>query len=637
MILPALGLAVLLQTPPVPPPPRPVTPGQIGQLPSRDQNQRLPMVGKSSISGTVLSENGQPLKGARVSASGSAIGRSVTTDATGAFVFDKLPEGRYTVSASRPRYLSGTYGQKRPNRAGTPVQIADGEERKNLTITLFSAGVITGAVLAEDGEPVQGAQVRALRYSMTSGIRRLQTSNSVSTDDRGAFRLFGLTPGEYIVAATTNQLDMGLQINAEMAVAIERAAAASNGGGYSFSNGVMTLADGSRIEQPSPVAMAPTYYPGSTQPGAAVSVTVRGGEERTGVDITMQKVQTATVSGTVISGAGPLPSNISLQMQSNAEGGQGLPLPSGRVEPDGRFTLRAVPPGQYTILARATTTTRVTLPVSGVAAGSGVVTEVQRVTTLQNTTTGRVNISVDGQPVSGVVISLDAGRSLTGRVLFEGGTPPDMSRTRLMAQLSPVQTAMSFNIQPPTPMQIAQDGTFKIIGISPGQYTLRVSGVQGWSIKSSIVEGRDSLDFPFDVDGQDIANAIVTMAPPPTPAELSGFITDQRSQPVTDYTIVVFSADQRFWTPGSRRILTARPATDGKYMLRGLQPGDYQIAALSDLEPGTQYDPELLKSMLVASARVTIGEGAKVTQDLRITSQLPVSTGDPRSRTSSRR
>ena len=32
-----------------------------------------------------------------------------------------------------------------------------------------------------------------------------------------------------------------------------------------------------------------------------------------------------------------------------------------------------------------------------------------------------------------------------------------------------------------------------------------------------------------------------------------------------------------------------------------------------------QYDPEFLKSMIVASTRVTIGEGAKVTQDLRIT------------------
>ena len=51
---------------------------------------------------------------------------------------------------------------------------------------------------------------------------------------------------------------------------------------------------------------------------------------------------------------------------------------------------------------------------------------------------------------------------------------------------------------------------------------------------------------------------------------------------------------------------------DGKYQVGGMPPGDYLIGALSDLEPGMQYDPEFLKSMIVASTRVTIGEGAKV-------------------------
>lgn len=631
MILHALGLALLMQTPPPPPlpalPQRPPVSGQPQQLPGRDQAQRPPVVGKGAMSGTVVGDNGRPLKGARVSLSGGAMGRTATTDATGAFVFDKLPEGRYNLSASRPRYLSGSYGQKKPERSGISIQLADAEIRKDLTITLFSAGVITGTVFGDDGEAVQNAQVRALRYSMRSGVRRLQSSGGAQTDDRGVYRLYGLNPGEYIVSASSNQQDFATNITAEMALAMEKAAAA--GTPISISNGVVSLG-GETIEAASPTAFAPTYYPGSTLPSGATSVSVRSGEERVGVDIPLQRVQTSTVSGTVISATGTPIQNVNLQMTSNDEAGQGIPLPSARVGADGRFSMRGVPPGQYTITARSTTSTRTEVP-----AGPGGTTQVFQTQTL--TSSGRATVAVDGQPVSGVVITLDGGRSVSGRVAFEGGVPPDITKVRTTATLQPVQTASTLNLSSPSPAAVGADGTFKITGVAPGRYTLRVGGMQGWSVKSSVVAGVDSLDFPFDVEADDIVGAVVTMSPPAPATELSGLITDSMSKPVSDYTIVVFSSDQRFWTPGSRRIFTSRPGTDGRYQLRGLPPGDYQIAAVEDLEPGTQYDPDLLKQLLVASTRVTVGEGAKVLQDLRVTSQSPGATASQQSHTSSPR
>ena len=64
--LPAFGLLVLMQTPPVPPAaPRPPAAGQAPAPQSRDQTQRSPLVGKGSISGVVVGENGQSIKGAR--------------------------------------------------------------------------------------------------------------------------------------------------------------------------------------------------------------------------------------------------------------------------------------------------------------------------------------------------------------------------------------------------------------------------------------------------------------------------------------------------------------------------------------------------------------------------------------------
>jgi hypothetical protein len=619
------SLAVLAQTPPpVQLPPRPVPPVPVtgaGQGQTRDQEQRLPVVGTGRLSGSVVSsETGQPLKNARVSLSGGPVGRSAATDAQGNFTFDKLPAGRYNLSASRQRYLSSSYGQKKPERSGTAIQLADAEQLKNLTIRLFPTAVITGTVFGDDGEPMMNARVTALRYSMRSGFKRLEQRGSAQTDDRGVYRLHGLTPGEYVISSVSNSNE---SMQLEMMVEMERLAmAGANVTSWNSQEGVMTLGNGARIEQPSPVTFAPTYYPGTTLPGGAQSVTVASGEERGAIDFALQKVQTATVSGTVVVASGALPSNINISVQPVDEAAMGSGFPSARVQPDGRFSLRAIPPGAYIITARAQTAVRVDMPMPAAAAGAAAEQARAAVAqTLQQVHTGRIAVSVDGQPINNLILTLDGGRSVSGRVTFSGGTPPDLTRGQVRASLRAIQTATGGQTQVPAPIVVGQDGSFKITGVVPGRYALSVSGAQGFSLKSAIVGGRDSQDFPFDVDDQDITGAAVTMAYQQARTELNGTLMDQTSKPAVDYTIVVFTSDQRFWTPQSRRIVTTRPGTDGKYTVAGLPPGDYQIAAVNDLEPGGQYDLELLKALLVASTRVTLTEGGKISQDLRINVQ----------------
>jgi hypothetical protein len=593
--MPGLSLVclfVLAQTPPVPPPPvpRPAA-GGLQSSPTgqpRDPNQRLPLIGKGSLAGIVVNESGRPVKGARVSLGGGAVSRSEISGPSGAFLFDKLPEGRYSINANRQRYLSSSYGQKKPERSGTTIQLADGEQKKDLKITLFSGAVITGVVYGDDGEPVQNAQVRAMKYSMRTGVRRLQQSNSVSTDDRGVYRLYGLTPGEYVVSALSQNQDFNSQMTLEMAMAIEKASQAAAAAGSdpnirtNFVNGMLSLPGGQTIEAPAPVTFAPTYYPGAISPSGAMSVTVAGGEERQGIDITLMKVQTATVTGMVVSSTGALPQSVTITLQPVDEAAQGMGLSSARATPDGRFTLRNVPPGQYSVVARATTVNRVEVPLPAGGAGGAAAARVAEtqmvagqnmVTTTQTVSTGRTAISVDGSALSGVIVTLDGGRSVSGRVVFEGGMPPDMTRSRVTASLQLSGGATPGTPSPP-PALVAVDGSFKITNVSPGRYTLRVSGASSFALKSSMVRGRDSLDYPFEVENDDITDGLVTMVAGYVPTELGGTITDQTAQPAVDYTIVVFSSDQRFWGPGSRRILTSRPATDGKYSVRGLPAGD---------------------------------------------------------------
>ena len=126
-----------------------------------------------------------------------------------------------------------------------------------------------------------------------------------------------------------------------------------------------------------------------------------------------------------------------------------------------------------------------------------------------------------------------------------------------------------------------------------------------------------SLDFPVEVKpNEDVAD--ITLLLTTKTQELNGTLTDAQNQPATDYSVIVYSTEQQYWTPQSRRIVSVRPGTDGKFTIRGLPAGDYLMAAVTDVEPGEWFDPEFLQQLRAASARVTLNEGDKKTQDLRL-------------------
>jgi len=139
----------------------------------------------------------------------------------------------------------------------------------------------------------------------------------------------------------------------------------------------------------------------------------------------------------------------------------------------------------------------------------------------------------------------------------------------------------------------------------------------GWALRSAMINGSDALDAPFEVrPDQPLDGLVVTYTDRPT--ELSGSLQAANGTPAPDFTIVVFAVDQRFWTPASRRSVTTRPATTGRYLVRNLPPGEYYVAAVTDIEPGEWYDPAFLERLVSASTKVTIGEGETRTLDLKI-------------------
>jgi hypothetical protein len=633
-----------------PPAPREARPAQ-GQPPRDPNAPGAPVVvGKGSISGTVaVAGSGQPARRARVNLSGGSEvggGRSTTTDEMGRFAFSALPEGRFSLSASKPGYVSGSYGQRQPGRPGTPIQLADGQ-RLQVQLQITRGGVITGTVLDENAEALPGTPVRALRYVMQSGVRTLQSAGNGATDDRGVYRIYGLQPGEYIVYATPRNNNQGLEgrqaelqqllQQSEMMARLEavQAQAAQALNERIAQARVAMAAQGS---DEAATGYAPVYYPGTTAPSSAATVTVGPGEEKGSIDFQYQVVPIARIDGivTTTAAATQAPSNIQLSLVNTSFAVPGISPGNARADAQGAFRIPNVPPGQYTLIARATIGTAGREggppgreggpggrgPIPGgrgeFIAGRGRVGGPAGADQIRLWAT--TDVTVDGRNVSNIVLTLQPGMSVSGRIAFEGTTqPPPADLTRLRIQFQPVvMPGTSGEISNSAAGRVDAEGRFTISSVVPGRYRLTASGAgSGWFLGSATVEGQDSLDFPVEVKpSQNINGAVVTFVD--RQSELTGTIVNERAQPVPDYTLIVYPADQRFWTPQSRRIQSTRPATDGRYSFRNLPAGDYRLVPVYDPDPGSWFDPAFLQQLETASVRVSIADGEKKEQHLRV-------------------
>jgi hypothetical protein len=575
--------------------------------------------GAGRIAGTVTAaDTGRPLPGANVAlnpATGQT--RRATTDTLGQFAFDALEPGEYTLRATRAPYLEAIYGQVTPGsgRPGTPIVLAEGERRAELELALPPGGVITGVVIDQFSYPSARTRVRAYRYAYRNGVRALEPAGTAETDDRGIYRIFDLEPGDYVVVATPR---VERQVTAVMAerLSVELVAVrtemvrveASAARMADVERELATRAPAMATAADAPASgYAPVYFPGTTRSSMASAVALGPSEEKSGVDIALEIVPMATIQGSV-AGVMPLPRGVRVVLTEDSPIA-GLGTRTVRVGPDGTFSITGVPPGEYQLRANAT----VRRPES-----SGPGTEGLWVPdSLPETYWAHQSLTLSGQTTVPVSLTLQPAITASGMVVFDGAADrPDLSRIRinfLPASTSASEAEMEFGS---AVGRVEDSGAFSATGLVPGLYRVTSSAAGGWHLASVIAGGREVLDVRLDVRaGEDVGGLVVTFADRAT--TLSGSVT-RDGQPAPGYTVVVFSEDRQHWLPGSRRIQSARPSSDGRYRVTGLPPGAYRLAALEDPEPGVWFEPEFLAQLLAASIPVTLGEGESASMDVRI-------------------
>jgi hypothetical protein len=565
--------------------------------PSRDS--RAAATGPAEISGVIVTdeETPKPVRRAEVRAilPGSAP-RTTHSDAEGRFVFSNLPTGRYTIDASKPGFVRTAYGARRHDRPGTPVTLTDTQRRQVLQLRMPRGAVITGRIVDEFGQPAQGARVRAQLVRMLNGERTLSELPLTgaflgeAADDRGVYRLYGLPAGEYVISATPRNTGLGdIRRLSESEIRAAEAAVQQ---------------PGSAVEPDAPpvtVGFSAVFFPGVLNASAAGGVTVKAGEERQNVDFAVQFVRTANVEGTLITPGGVRPSEVQLlllpRQTTPAAGGPNVMFTMAgggrRVDAEGKFSFPGVTPGAYTLSARAT------------QGENG------------NLFWANADIDVDGQPISGLSLTLQPGMAVSGQLAVEadGVDPPDVY-TRARINLQPADGGIMLgNVS----AQPSPSGAFSIPGIMPGRYRVTANfntPEANWILKSAVIKGKDVLDLPFEVaPGDAITNAVLTFTN--RTQELTGTLQDASQRPAPDYTVVVFPADKSLWS-ATRRVRSTRPGTDGTFSFSNLPAGTYRIAAAVDIGAEELRDQALLEELLAASVAFTIADGEKKVQNLRI-------------------
>ena len=536
--------------------------GQPMLPPARDAS--APKTGTAKITGRVTAaDSGQPLRKAQVRIVAQEIreNHTTSTDGDGKFEFKDLPAGRYQVTVSKGSFVTLQYGQSRPFEAGKPLQIADGQAVEKVDFSLPRGAIITGHVSDEFGDPIADIRVTPMRYQYVQGRRQLTPAGRVSTtNDIGEYRIFGLAPGQYFVSAST-------QTN--IAAGLIDVSASDDRSGY-----------------------APSYYPGTPNVADAQRITVGLGQTLNDINLGLTPTRLARMSGTAIDADGkPMGGAVVVVMM---RAGASISNTSGtQVKPDGTFTVANLAPGDYMI--QAITPSALT-DMSGWASGQ---------------------VTIAGEDVTGVLVTGSRPTTGTGRVIVNGDAkslPP--SAIHMMATPAHPEDNLMAGMGGVT---VKDDYSFELKA-RPGLAIIRpVTLPPGWALKSVRQRGTDVTDSGIEFRQNEEASGIeVELTNQAT--EVSGAVTNARSEPVKDYTVVVFSRERERWGYMSRFFQTGRPDQDGRFKVRSLPAGNYYAVALDYVEPGEASDPEFLDRVKERAISFSLGDGEAKTVDLKIAS-----------------
>jgi hypothetical protein len=527
----------------------------------------------------------------------------VLTGPDGFFVFRDLPLNSFTLTAAKPGYSDGAFGRRRPGGPAQELQLIEAEPRREISLLLWKHGAITGLVTDEVGEPLIGIAIQSFKRAEVNGVRRFVAAARASTDDRGIYRLPNLPPGDYVVATSSRQIAIPLALADDSRdrrtvspseAALSAVPMPGSASALQLGDSVLGLAPDGPIPPPPEDdriwVYTPAFHPGPPSALTSATVTLRPGEEREGIDLQLRPVRTVKVSG-FLSGPADMIALRRLRLVPAESDLLDAGEPVTSTDLRGRFMFPAVPSGDYSL--RTTT----------------------RSANWRSETEGAVHwadvpITVGREDLDNLNVSLRPGAVLSGNLVFDGVSRPSSSTIR-QARIVIERTNTGLPGSDPSVIAAVDDvGQFTASGLPAGFYFVRVTDSPvGWMFRGAMLNGRDLSEYPIEVRS-DLAGISIDFTDRWT--GLRGIVTTPTGQTDSAALVLLFSTDPGHWraySPGARRMRSARVAATGEFSFSSVPVGDYYLIAIADEDGSDWQDPDVLDALSRAAVRITINDG----------------------------
>jgi hypothetical protein len=532
--------------------------------------------GTGSIAGVVLrADTNETLSRARIDlvradSRSARVGdgraeNTVTTDEYGRFVFDRVGAGRYLLSAARNQFVRLDYGRRGRNELGTVLILEAGEDIENLTLRMFVAPTISGAVTDPYGRPLVAATVAAYRRDYGPSGRNLALAKAAVTDDHGEYRLFWLNPGDYYVLAgygahTFNPMLEGVELTPNLPVQDQ--------------------------------SFTVVYYPSAAEVGDAEMVRLSAGLDSYR-DIRFREVARRRISGYVVDAATNRPianANVMLLAGSGHTGGQD-PDPI-KTNANGYFSVPDAAAGKYLLYASAE-------PQLQAFAGRNAQSGAQ-----ERATAGRAlyselqRIDISASNADALVLPVVPGTRITGGVQFEGlyagrGGPAGGTESLRDVAGSVVNLLRKDGgIAEPRSQGIGANGAFAIDDVPPGRYDVSVPTPSGYYVRAMRYAGLDILSAGLHVRAQDSRDGNLDIV-----FGVGGTVNGrilERASPVAGAQVILVPDPNSDAPRFADRYRIAATDSEGNYAFRGVAPGRYLAFVFEEIDARFYFDPEFL-------------------------------------------
>ncbi len=521
----------------------------------------------AQIDGQVLSDaDGQPLRRAHVTLRPLQAGLSATgvdADDRGNFTLRRIAPGTYSLLAERDGYLTSATCRKGVLRMPVSFYIAGGDKITGITFRLRPWAVLAGKVKMDDGEAGVGVRVELYREYRTRGRHGYGVIAAVITNDRGEYRVYGLQPGPYFVAAVYDKAPLVPGAQDQPAT------------------------DALGRELP-PTGYTTTFFPNTEKLSEALPVKVDSGHELSGIDLSLRRVVKVKVRGQVTSGiSGARLGRATITLSRTDASTQGtIPTPAKAIfDRDGIFEIANVVPGSYIIQAEAS--------------DNGKTLSGRRL--LAVSTDGEENVELvvaAPQPWPGVIVIEGADRwpdDRAPRVTLE-------ARSDTGAPVQPSVRGLKFDCL------VMGDETYDVL-VENLVNDFYVSGVRagGSDVRGLGLPGTLASPLPFEIVLDSRGGKVSGRVFGPTDGDVwSGasmmLVPDPPRGRLQDYRQA--SADQY-----------------GQFLIRGVAPGKYTLVAWLEDPPCDVYDPDALDACRAVGTPVTVE--AAGSQNLVLTMKSP--------------